>query len=79
MRYSFKKPGEPLFRRCLRWLGIALAMLAFGMFIDWLIINLLLGCCEGGVCWPDVYPQCRNEHYQEFYGEGYENEKKNAD
>lgn len=51
---------------------IAIFLLLLGLFFDWLIINWLLGCCEGGVCWPDIYPQCRNEHYQEFYGSGHD-------
>jgi glycopeptide antibiotics resistance protein len=42
----------------------------FALFFDWLLINWMLGCCNGGVCWPDIYPQCRNEQYQEFYREG---------
>ncbi len=70
MQSNFHKKPKNICRRLLRLLGIALAMLAFGLFIDWLIINLLLGCCEGGVCWPDIYPQCRNSHYGEFYGQG---------
>ncbi len=68
MRNIFHKTGEPLHRKLLRWLCVGLVMLACGLFIDWLVINLILGCCEGGVCWPDVYPQCRNSHYEEFYG-----------
>lgn len=50
-----------IIRKLLRWLAIGLCMLAFGLFIDWLIINLLSGCCEGGVCIPEwIYPQCIN-------------------
>jgi hypothetical protein len=68
MQRNFHNDNEPPHRRLLRGLVIALAVMAFALFIDWLIINLLLGCCEGGVCWPDIYPQCRNSHYGEFYG-----------
>ena len=40
---------------------IALFFLAlFALFFDWLIINWLSGCCEGGICIPEwVYPQCK--------------------
>lgn len=32
----------------------------FALFFDWLIINWLSGCCEGGICIPEwVYPQCK--------------------
>ena len=32
----------------------------FACFLDWLIINWMSGCCEGGVCIPEwVYPQCK--------------------
>ena len=40
-------------------------------FFDWLVLNAISQCCEGGVCIPDIYPQCRNPHYDEVYGEGY--------
>lgn len=47
--------------KMLRWLAIGLCLLAFSLFIDWLIINLISGCCEGGVCIPEwLYPQCIN-------------------
>ncbi len=65
-------------RRKLTWRDLArgfltaIFLLLLGLFFDWLIINWMLGCCEGGVCWPDIYPQCRNEHYQEFYGSGHD-------
>jgi hypothetical protein len=30
-------------------------------FFDWLIINWMSGCCEGGICIPEwLYPQCIN-------------------
>lgn len=74
MKNKLKNRGETTARRVLRTLFLASLFLAFGLFLDWLIINLILGCCEGGVCWPDVYPQCRNETYKEFYGENYGNE-----
>jgi len=33
-------------------------MLLFAAFLDWLIINWISGCCEGGVCIPEwLYPQ----------------------
>lgn len=40
----------------------------FALFFDWLILNWISGCCEGGICIPDIYPQCRNELYDGFYG-----------
>ncbi len=31
----------------------------FACFFDWLLINWMSGCCEGGECIPEwVYPQC---------------------
>ena len=33
----------------------------FALFFDWLIINWISGCCEGGICIPEwLYPQCIN-------------------
>ena len=69
MRNIFHKNDESLPQKLLRWLVMALVMLAFSMFIDWLVINLLLGCCEGGVCWPDIYPQCRNQSQEASHGQ----------
>jgi len=35
-------------------------MLLFAAFFDWLIINWISGCCEGGVCIPEwLYPSCK--------------------
>jgi hypothetical protein len=32
----------------------------FACFFDWLILNWLSGCCEGGICIPEwLYPQCK--------------------
>lgn len=59
-------------RHAFSFIITATLLCLFALFFDWLIINWRLGCCEGGVCWPDIYPQCRNEHYQEFYGRGYD-------
>lgn len=41
---------------------IALFLLAlFACFFDWLILNWLSGCCEGGICIPEwLYPQCKS-------------------
>jgi len=37
-------------------------LLLFALFFDWLIINWISGCCEGGVCIPEwLYPQCQNQ------------------
>lgn len=61
-----------IYRKLTQWLAkltwrqafhgiIALFFLAlFALFFDWLIINWLSGCCEGGICIPEwVYPQCK--------------------
>jgi len=45
-------------------LAILLCLLAIALFFDWLVFNILLGCCAGGECWPDIYPQCHNENYK---------------
>ena len=71
MTNPFRKHGMGLCGKLMRLLAIGLLLLVLGLFIDWLIFNLYLGCCEGGVCWPDIYPQCRNKHFREFYGDDY--------
>lgn len=68
MQRNFRKDQRPRWKRYLEIAGGVLAVVLFALFMDWLILNWLMGCCEGGVCWPDIYPQCRNEHYEEFYG-----------
>ena len=46
-------------RHSLRVILIIILMALFACFFDWLLINWLSGCCEGGVCIPEwVYPQC---------------------
>ena len=71
-RFLHKWRAKLTWRTIAKALSIAFLLFLFGLFFDWLIINWMLGCCEGGVCWPDIYPQCRNEHYQEFYGSGHD-------
>lgn len=40
----------------------AFLLLVFALFFDWLLINWISGCCDGGVCIPEwLYPQCRAE------------------
>lgn len=56
-------------RQAFSYIITAFFLCLFALFFDWLIVNWMLGCCNGGVCWPDIYPQCRNAHYQEFYKE----------
>lgn len=68
MQRNFRKDQRPRWKRWLEIAGGVLLSILFGLFMAWLVINWFLGCCEGGVCWPDIYPQCRNEHYEEFYG-----------
>ena len=46
-------------RRSLHVILAIFLMALFACFFDWLLINWLSGCCEGGVCIPEwVYPQC---------------------
>jgi hypothetical protein len=46
-------------RHSLRVMLTIFLMALFACFFDWLLINWLSGCCEGGVCIPEwVYPQC---------------------
>ena len=72
MRNVYRKLGESWLKKLARWTIAVLLCLIIGMFIDWLLLNFYLGCCEGGVCWPDIYPQCRNAHYKDFYGDGHD-------
>jgi hypothetical protein len=39
--------------------------LLFAAFHIWLVLNWLLGCCDGGVCFPDWYSACK-PHQQEI-------------
>jgi len=53
----------------LRIFGLLLASLLFAAFHTWLVLNWLLGCCDGGVCLPDWYSSCRPYQNQEItYG-----------
>lgn len=46
-------------RRSLHIILTIFFMALFACFFDWLLINWLSGCCEGGACIPEwVYPQC---------------------
>lgn len=46
-------------RRSLHVILTIFVMALFACFFDWLLINWLSGCCEGGICIPEwVYPQC---------------------
>ncbi len=42
----------------LRLLGLLLISLAVAAFHTWLVLNWLLGCCDGGICIPDWYCTC---------------------
>lgn len=49
-------------RQAFSYIITAFFLLLFALFFDWLIINWISGCCEGGVCIPEwLYPQCRNQ------------------
>jgi len=50
-------------RNILEALLALLFMTIFALLFDWLILNLITRCCEGGICIPDIYPQCRNQKY----------------
>ena len=39
--------------------------LLFAAFHIWLVLNWLLGCCDGGICIPDWYSACK-PHQQEI-------------
>jgi transcriptional regulator with XRE-family HTH domain len=68
---KFQNIGKITFREVLKWIGIVILMVFFALFMDWVILNWLSRCCDGGVCLPDLYPQCRNINYDQIYGEGY--------
>ena len=40
-------------------------LLLFAAFHIWLVLNWLLGCCDGGICLPDWYSACK-PHQQEI-------------
>ena len=47
-------------RKAFSYIITSFFLLLFALFFDWLIINWISGCCEGGVCIPEwLYPQCR--------------------
>ena len=46
-------------RQCLMAIVVTFMLALFACFFDWMVLNWLSGCCEGGVCIPEwVYPQC---------------------
>ena len=47
-------------RQALKAILTLFLLMAFATFFDWLVLNWLSGCCNGGECIPEwVYPQCR--------------------
>lgn len=61
--------AELTWQRAFSYIITGFLLCLFALFFDWLIINWISGCCEGGICIPEwVYPQCRNELYDNFYG-----------
>lgn len=68
---KLKKPDRLTGKWMLSLLIKIVALAIFALFFDWLVLNAISQCCEGGVCIPDIYPQCRNPHYDEVYGAGY--------
>ena len=71
MQNNFLKTLRLRLRWWLRLLAALLLCVLLALLVDWVLFNWLLGCCQGGVCWPDIYPQCRNAHYEEFYGHAF--------
>lgn len=74
---KFQNKGRITVRKVLKWLGAIILMMIAAVFMDWLLLNWFSGCCEGGICIPDFYPQCRNESYDQIYGEGYYEKHRN--
>ena len=61
--------AELTWKRAFSYIITGFLLCLFALFFDWLIINWISGCCEGGICIPEwVYPQCRSELYDNFYG-----------
>ena len=51
---------ELTWREALNLILVGFFLALFACFFDWLIINWLSGCCEGGICIPEwLYPQCQ--------------------
>ena len=51
---------EFTWRRAVSHLVTGLCLLLFALFFDWLIINWLTRCCDGGICIPEwIYPNCK--------------------
>lgn len=47
-------------QQCLTMIVTTFFMALFACFFDWLILNWISGCCDGGVCIPEwLYPQCK--------------------
>lgn len=52
--------GNLTWQQAFSYIITSFFLLIFALFFDWLIINWISGCCEGGVCIPEwFYPQCR--------------------
>lgn len=47
-------------QQCLTAIVVTFFMALFACFFDWLILNWISGCCEGGTCIPEwLYPSCK--------------------
>lgn len=47
-------------RQCLSVIITITCLALFACFFDWLILNWLTRCCDGGICIPEwLFPQCR--------------------
>ena len=71
INYKFRNIGKITLKRLFCWAATFIILLLFALFMNWLLLNSMLRCCDGGVCFPDLYPACRNINYDQIYGEGY--------
>lgn len=47
-------------QQALQFILTSTVLLFFALFFDWLILNWISGCCEGGICIPEwLYPSCK--------------------
>lgn len=61
VRIKFQNWRDRLtWRQAFHYIITGFLLMLFALFFDWMIINWISGCCEGGVCIPEwLYPQCR--------------------
>lgn len=55
-----KRLDNLTWQQCLGAIITTFILAMFAVFFDWLILNWISGCCDGGQCIPDwMYPQCK--------------------